>query len=755
MKISKVEIQNFRILKDVSVDLEDGLSLVIGKNNCGKTSLLTLLDKFIGKKSNSPSFSFDDLNLSVSKAVTQFIEDKEPIPEQFPFLGVRLSIFITYEDGDNLANVGDTILMDLNPDNNTIVLTFEYFIDRTGVEKAKKNFEEANARRAGKELSIQTGLDFLASEHRQYFKISRKSVLFDTAIQKPDPKKYIDLDIEKIKLDKIINFRTIGARREVSNKDTDNTLSNQSATAYERMAAANGEVDAVESFKDSLVDADTTLNEVYGELFQGILEDISRFGGTKPDETALKIVSSLQSARLLKDNTIVKYTAGDTLHDLPESHNGLGYLNLISMIFDLAALMQEFGGTDVRPPADINLLFIEEPEAHTHPQLQYIFIKNIKNLLNRYSTGRSAKHKFMLQTILSTHSPHIVSESEFDDIKYFRRSRDGIDALNLSDLAGLYGAEEQAFKFLKQYLTINRSELFFADKAIFIEGDTERIILPAMITKVDQDILATELAANGAISIPLNSQNVSIVEVGNYFQTFEKFVRFIGLKSLVITDLDGVRAKPVIDDDDNPVLKKDGTPKIKVQGCVTSKAERTSNSVLRQFFHSPEDKAQCIQFGALKSLGEDEKIFSVTENGWFRNSDGHLRFAFQTEEENPQTVSYQARSFEDAFFHVNFDFFQEHCIKDGKFDKRNLFASLTNKHLRQYIADPDPYKLAEKGVGSKPSLAIEILLGSTEENVVYTPHANHELEKQEVTRYFVNWNTPKYISDGLIWLRQD
>ena len=137
MKISKVEIQNFRILKDVSVDLEDGLSLVIGKNNCGKTSLLTLLDRFIGKKSNSPSFSFDDLNLSVSKAVTQFIEGIEPIPEQFPFLGVRLSIFITYQDGDNLANVGDTILMDLNPDNNTIVLTFEYSIDKAGVENAK------------------------------------------------------------------------------------------------------------------------------------------------------------------------------------------------------------------------------------------------------------------------------------------------------------------------------------------------------------------------------------------------------------------------------------------------------------------------------------------------------------------------------------------------------------------------------------------------------------------------------------------
>ena len=36
-------------------------------------------------------------------------------------------------------------------------------------------------------------------------------------------------------------------------------------------------------------------------------------------------------------------------------------------------------------PADINLIYIEEPESHTHPQLQYIFIKNIKDLLKEHN----------------------------------------------------------------------------------------------------------------------------------------------------------------------------------------------------------------------------------------------------------------------------------------------------------------------------------------------------------------------------------
>lgn len=39
MKIKKLQINNYRMLKDFNFDLEDELSLVIGKNNCGKTSM--------------------------------------------------------------------------------------------------------------------------------------------------------------------------------------------------------------------------------------------------------------------------------------------------------------------------------------------------------------------------------------------------------------------------------------------------------------------------------------------------------------------------------------------------------------------------------------------------------------------------------------------------------------------------------------------------------------------------------------------
>lgn len=77
MKISKIKVSNYRLLKSFELDMEDDLSLVIGKNNCGKTSLLCILDKFIGKKSTTPTFAYDDFNIDFQKHLeTIYTTDK-------------------------------------------------------------------------------------------------------------------------------------------------------------------------------------------------------------------------------------------------------------------------------------------------------------------------------------------------------------------------------------------------------------------------------------------------------------------------------------------------------------------------------------------------------------------------------------------------------------------------------------------------------------------------------------------------------
>ena len=81
MKISKIQIKNFRLLKDFSIDLEDELSLIIGKNNTGKTSILTALDKFLNQ-SGRRSITLDDFNVELKKVLLQYLSGSKELPTE-------------------------------------------------------------------------------------------------------------------------------------------------------------------------------------------------------------------------------------------------------------------------------------------------------------------------------------------------------------------------------------------------------------------------------------------------------------------------------------------------------------------------------------------------------------------------------------------------------------------------------------------------------------------------------------------------
>src|SRR5690606_21563518 len=134
--------------RDFSIDIEKDLSLVIGKNNTGKTSILSVLDKFINEKSK---FSFEDLNIEFKKELKALFE-ADPFPEEFEPIGIKMKLFIQYEETDNLSNVS-RILMDLDPDNNIIVLGFEYTLSYTDFINLKSDVEAFVANESVKKVN--------------------------------------------------------------------------------------------------------------------------------------------------------------------------------------------------------------------------------------------------------------------------------------------------------------------------------------------------------------------------------------------------------------------------------------------------------------------------------------------------------------------------------------------------------------------------------------------------------------------------
>ena len=126
MKVKKINIQNYRLLKDFSLELKSELSLIVGKNNCGKTSVLSVLEKIINKRS---SLTWEDINLDHRKVIFENIKKVSDTPdsELEPILGINLQIWIQYSEEDSYQNI-QPFMMDLNPDNNFIILEFTYTI---------------------------------------------------------------------------------------------------------------------------------------------------------------------------------------------------------------------------------------------------------------------------------------------------------------------------------------------------------------------------------------------------------------------------------------------------------------------------------------------------------------------------------------------------------------------------------------------------------------------------------------------------
>lgn len=731
MKIRQIQVKNYRLLKDFKLDLEDELSLVLGKNNSGKTSILSVLDKFIN--SEKSKITSEDFNLVFKNELKDLIEDpyrktEEEFEKIGKDIGIKLRLVIEYFEKDDLSNICN-VMMNLDPDNNFVVLGFDFVINYDRYKKFRNDYSEFRLNEKGKfekgkfepiketEIikSTYTERDFnyfFKQNFTEYFKLFKAPLewnIIENCITEATV-----VGNENFK--EIINFKSIKAKRDVNNKETDKTLSRQTSEIYKKEETSDEQKEKIEKFTDELSSTDNTLTEIYAELFKGVIDDVKKFGGLKAEETNIEIFSTLQQRELLEGNTTVMYTHENN-EKLPEHHNGLGYMNLISLIFEIKIQVEEFKRSKLERPSDINLLFIEEPEAHTHPQMQYVFIKNIKDLLKdgikkklKNDEGNDIIISRQLQYIVSTHSSHIVAESKFDDIKYLKKlNKNQVISKNLKDLEKEYIDDDknQSYKFLKQYLTLNRAELFFTDKAIFIEGDTERILLPAMMKKIDNEYPENKLL----------SQNISIVEVGAYSQIFEKFIDFIGMKSLIITDIDSHYQIPITSD-------KKNTSKLKDIKCPASdaKATRTSNNSLLFFHEKTRDDLSYFK----ELLFESKTLLKDENRKWKTDKTGNLLIVYQTEE-----LGYHARSFEDSFFHINQDFIS---------DVKNFFKSFTKRYLKLFKINKSAFNLAEKGVNSKPSLAIEILMNSMVD---------------DKDNEFSNWQIPAYIKEGLLWLKQD
>jgi hypothetical protein len=113
------------------------------------------------------------------------------------------------------------------------------------------------------------------------------------------------------------------------------------------------------ALQKKMQETDNVLTGGYEQLFKPVVETIKRFS-YNANESEIAIISDL-SERIIQD-TIIKYKHGDA--SLPEDYNGLGYLNLMAILFDIYIKLDKLRNSSDGNIKPINLFFIEEPEAH-------------------------------------------------------------------------------------------------------------------------------------------------------------------------------------------------------------------------------------------------------------------------------------------------------------------------------------------------------------------------------------------------------
>lgn len=678
MYIEQIKIENFRLLQNCRLDMRKNTTLLVGKNNTGKTSFAVLLEKFLERPDN---FTYTDFPIPMRQRILS-IDDETNVEE----LTIRLVLRIAYDETDNLE-VLSKFMLDLDPTRRHTNVLFECCIDKPRLLRAlpedakeRKKFIENSLNGKFLSCAIFAFDDFGHTEETPYYLAHR-----DQLEEK-----------ERAEVRELLNFQVIHARRNVaSSEDAGGGAKPLSAISTKFFQMRNIATDAgeddetvgpdgdnIEKLRSMLASIDDQLGEQYEQVFGGFLKNSRNF----LELGDLKVVSNIKSQRLIETSSQVIY--GDIDNFLPENYSGLGYLNILYLLLQIELCRDDF----VRKNAPLNLLLIEEPEAHTHPQMQYVFAEKIHGLISQIPK---------LQTLLTTHSSHIVSKSNFEDIRYLSRMSpaEPVTIKNFhTDLSSKYeelGADGAAlFQFLKQYLTINSAELFFASKAVFIEGTTERILLPLFIEMHDKENV-DETVESG-----LSSQNISVLEVGANARAFAPFLKFIGVRSLVITDIDTTKA-----------VVNEKTGKTSYPARPVAESSHTSNETLKHFLSAPDLKEK-------KEFADWRKRLI---DGTISSGEEQIQIAYQLEEDG-----YHARSFEDAFISIN--------LEKVKVRKDTL-AGLKNRDALEEFSGNDFYSLTDRILGKKSDFAGSVLYSALVEGE--------------------NWRVPKYIMDGLKWIHKN
>ena len=479
MFISRIKINNFRNFVDQEIQFNDGINVIIGHNNAGKTNLLKALSLVLdadGKK----RLGADDFNKHATVAELQLSP---------PRISIEITINRGVEEDDDLAMIGPW-LTKLDPSYEA-KLTYQFYLPDSEAADYGVKVQEVLNKYPGNREKVWRMLqhDFM----RRYKSRILGGVAANQTVAEADNLRKFDFQfLDAIRdVERDMHTGRAALLRDVLDFFMDyeiKSLPTSTKSKQEKDDEIRTRRTAFAESADVLIEALQVRMKVGKvEILSYAKETGASFDGAAPDFagsiTDVEMFSALQ--------LIVEHNSGIRI---PASHNGLGYNNLIYMSLLLAKMqmnsdMDYMGGNS----KIFATLVIEEPEAHLHPAMQYKFLKFLK--ANR-------KSKKVRQVFLTTHSAHITSAVGLDEIICLSNNKGQITV----GYPGRVFPDEKSKMYVQRFLDATKSEMLFAKSIIFVEGIAEQLLM-SIFAQYD--------------GLSLEDSQVSVINVGGrYFEHF-------------------------------------------------------------------------------------------------------------------------------------------------------------------------------------------------------------------------------------------
>lgn len=682
MRIQKVRVQGFRLLEDVEIMLEPGSTVIVGRNNSGKTSLTDVFERFAGD--GGAKFRLEDFSAGTrssffeAKALREKGEDPGKVLAAIPTITITLTF--AYDSAAPSLGPLSAFIIDLDMDSTIAIAKLEYAPTLSSLQQlleaadtpegvdAKVHFMRHLKDAIPKAYSVQvSAIDPTDPANvRQFEGTSHLAALLQCNLVRAqrtlDHAKHGDADV----IGKLLStlFKT---------------ASTPTAAAADQQLAAQ--------LKSSVEGIEREVQSEFDTMLKALLPAMSVLGFPSMNDAELQPETSLNIDALLSDHTRVVYAGTDGVH-LPEGYNGLGTRNLIYMLLQLETYHKLYRARPTRPAT--HLIFIEEPEAHLHPQMQEVFIARLNAAIGKLSAKYPGEPAWQVQFVITTHSSHVANAAPFEAIRYFLNQQpvpaSGRRTKVKDFKKGMAAIPKPDQEFLYQYMTLTKCDLDFADKAILVEGTTERVLMPRLCEIVDRDLDEER---------KLSKQYITTVEVGGaYAHIFYPLLNFLELKTLVITDLDAVRSATRTD--------KKGKVRQVWEKCPVAAGEKTSNAAIREWFRPAGGEGDGYAEGTPAPEIDLKTLLAKTDA---EKLSGYRRIAYQVPEKPDSKVC--ARSYEDALV----------------------------------LANPDRFQLAESEDQAEDAWEIAQDLPKSETALRFAIRET-------------NWKVPRYIHEGLKWLSE-